>query len=60
METISDMLVGAARYESDRVAVIFEDQQLTYKELNREINKLANGLIRLGIKRGDFVMTQIH
>lgn len=59
METVSDMLVGAAQYEPGRVAVIFEDQRLTYRQLDQEINKLANGLIKLGIKRGDFVMTQI-
>ncbi len=59
METVSDMLVGAAQYEPDRVAVIFEDQRLTYRQLNQDINKLANGLTKLGIKRGDFVMTQI-
>ena len=53
------MLEGAAQYEPDRVAVMFEERQLTYKELNQEINKLANGLIKLGIKRGNFVMTQI-
>jgi len=59
MQTINDMLEGIARYEPERVAVIFEGQRLTYKELNKEINRLANGLIRLGIKRGDFVMTHI-
>lgn len=59
MQTINDMLEGLARYQPDGIAVLFEDQKLTYRELNREINRLANGLIGLGIKRGDFVMTHI-
>lgn len=57
MQTISDMLESAGRYEPDRIAVIYDDSQMTYKELNKEINKLANGLIRLGIKKGDMIMT---
>jgi long-chain acyl-CoA synthetase len=59
VQTINDMLGGVARYERDRMAVIFDDRQITYKELNEEINRLANGLIGLGVKRGDFVLTLI-
>ena len=33
----------------DAVAVAFEDQQLTYGELNRRANQLARYLIRLGV-----------
>ncbi len=44
METISEMLEGGARYQPDSLAVIFEEQRLTYRELDQEINKLANGL----------------
>lgn len=59
MQTINQMLEDAARYQPDRIAVIFEGKELTYRELNREINRLANGLIHLGLKRGDFIMTLI-
>ena len=33
----------------DKVAVIFEDQQLTYRELNRRANKLAHSLQTLNV-----------
>ncbi len=34
----------------DAVAVVFEDQQLTYRQLNNRANQLANYLRKLGIK----------
>ncbi len=33
----------------DAVAVVFDDQQLTYRELNRRANQLAHHLRRLGV-----------
>jgi long-chain acyl-CoA synthetase len=59
MQTISQMLENLGRYEPDRTAVVFNEEKLTYRELNREINRLANGLRVLGLGRGDFVMTLI-
>lgn len=34
----------------DAVALIFEEQQLTYRELNARANKLANQLLKLGVE----------
>lgn len=34
----------------DAVAVVFEDQQLTYRELNKQANKLAHYLQSLGVE----------
>ncbi|GGH50409.1 hypothetical protein GCM10008014_15500 [Paenibacillus silvae] len=34
----------------DHVALIFEDQQLTYRELNEQANKLAHALLREGVE----------
>lgn len=39
----------------DCIAVVFEDQTLTYAELNSRANKLANYLLSKGIGSGDFV-----
>lgn len=36
----------------DSVAVVFEDESLTYKKLNRRANRLANYLHKLGVKPG--------
>ena len=33
----------------DAIAVVFEDQQLTYRELNAKANQLAHYLRRLGV-----------
>jgi len=39
----------------DSVAVVFEDSQLTYAELNRRSNQLAHYLRKLGVKPGSLV-----
>jgi amino acid adenylation domain-containing protein len=39
----------------DAIAVVFEDAQLTYAELNRRANQLAHYLRRLGVKPGSLV-----
>lgn len=37
----------------DKVAVVFEEQRLTYAQVNMWANKLAHGLLKRGFKRGD-------
>jgi len=54
--TIGSMLDVVARYQPEKIAVIFEDQRITYRDLNREANKLANGLRARGIAPGDRVL----
>ncbi|KEO82561.1 non-ribosomal peptide synthetase, partial [Tumebacillus flagellatus] len=39
----------------DRVALVFEDQVLTYGELNRRANQLAHHLQKLGVQKEDLV-----
>ena len=39
----------------DKIALIFEDKSLTYKQLNLLANRVANGLRGLGVKKGDRV-----
>ena len=46
-----------ARYRPNHLAFVFEDQRLTWSELNRSINRLANALSALGIQKGDKVAT---
>ncbi|MHA1386263.1 MAG: AMP-binding protein [Candidatus Helarchaeota archaeon] len=45
----------AKYYPKDRVAIIYGDEKITWKQLLSRINKLANGLKSLGIKKGDKV-----
>lgn len=37
----------------NRVAQVYEDKRQTYRELNSRVNRLSNGLISLGFKKGD-------
>jgi len=52
-------LEESARKYPDSVATIlpgkFRDTKLTYKELSEQVNRLANALIDLGVKKGDRV-----
>ena len=44
-----------AQLTPDRTAIIFEDQSITYKEINDGVNRCARFLQKKGIKNGDRV-----
>ena len=46
-----------ARYRPDHLAIVFKDQRLTHLEFNKSINRLANALMDIGVKKGDKVAT---
>jgi len=50
-------LSKSARKYSKKTAFIFEGQRETYEEFNNQANRLANGLIALGLRKGDKVAT---
>jgi fatty-acyl-CoA synthase len=52
---IGDWVTKRAFLNGDKVAVIFEGKEWTYREFNMRINQLAHGLISLGLKKGDRV-----
>ncbi|MGM7680825.1 o-succinylbenzoate--CoA ligase [Cytobacillus sp. Hm23] len=39
----------------EQAALIYKDKTITYKELNIRVNKLANSLLKLGVRFGDRV-----
>ena len=51
----TDFINIASAICPDRTAIIFEDKRYTFGQLNERINRLANGLIKLGIQKGDRV-----
>ena len=53
--TTGDVLERAARLWPNREALVVEDIRLTYTQLDRLANRLANGLAYLGITQGDKV-----
>ncbi len=44
-----------AERHPDKLALVYQDEGLTWKEFNEHINKVANGLLSLGLKRGDII-----
>ncbi|MEI2611043.1 MAG: AMP-binding protein [Candidatus Promineifilaceae bacterium] len=54
---IATLLSRHARYRPDHLAVIYEDQRLTYRAFNQRVNRLANALLGLGLQKGDKVAT---
>jgi acyl-CoA synthetase (AMP-forming)/AMP-acid ligase II len=53
--TVNDVFQRAFRVFGDRIAVTSEDTSWTYRELGERSRRLAGGLQRLGLGRGDRV-----
>ncbi len=51
------LLPGHARYRPNHTAIVFEDCRLSFREFNARVNRLANALSTLGVKKGDKVAT---
>ena len=54
---IGSLFSRHSRYRPNHLAVVFEDQRLTWLEFNQSINRLANALLGMGIQKGDKVAT---
>jgi acyl-CoA synthetase (AMP-forming)/AMP-acid ligase II len=54
---IGSLFTRHAKYRPDHLAVVFKDKRLTHREFNQSINRLANALLGLGIRKGDKVAT---
>ena len=53
--TLGEMLDRAAKNFPKKNAIIYKDLKIRFEELNELVNRLANGLIELGIQKGDVV-----
>lgn len=58
-KTLTDYLNEAVEKVPDKVAIVYQDRQITFKELKEESEKLAAGLVDLGIQKGDMVSVQL-
>nr|WP_118984904.1 salicylate synthase [Photorhabdus sp. CRCIA-P01] len=58
-KTLDQQLAGWSGIWGDKTALIYQEQQLTYRELHQSAERLASGLFRRGIRRGDNVMVQL-
>ena len=54
-KNLGDIIPNTAKTFGDKVGLIFKDREFTYKELDELTNRLANSLLRLGVKKGDRV-----
>jgi amino acid adenylation domain-containing protein len=52
---LSQLLAQSAAREPSRAAVVYEDERLTYAELEAQSNQLARVLAAQGVRRGDRV-----
>ncbi|MBC8184865.1 AMP-binding protein [candidate division KSB1 bacterium] len=52
---VNDFLQNSAKKFPKKEALIFKNRRLTYQEINKYANQLANALIDSGIERGDRV-----
>ena len=51
----TDFLSIAAAICPDKNAIVFEGKRYTFSQLNERVSRLANGLSKLGVKKGDRV-----
>lgn len=54
---LNTLLTRHTRYYPNKLAVVFGEQRLTFADFNGRVNRLANALADLGIRRGDKVAT---
>jgi len=52
---IHELFENRARQTPDAIALVFDKQQMTYKELNARTNQLAAQLLRLGVEEESLV-----
>jgi len=51
---LADFLTDTAERIPDHCAIRFEKTYVTFNEMNQKVGRLANGLVRLGLRPGDF------
>jgi len=54
---IGTLLPRHARYRKDHCALVVGDQRLSFGELNKHVNQLANALLNSGIQKGEKIAT---
>lgn len=56
---VGQILTFTANKFPKRTAIIFEEKQFTYQEFNDRVNRFANALLRLGVRKGEKVAVQL-
>ncbi len=51
--TLTELLKARTEQHPDSLALIFRDRRWSYAGFQREVHRVANGLLRIGAKKGD-------
>jgi acyl-CoA synthetase (AMP-forming)/AMP-acid ligase II len=51
--TLTELLAGRVKRHPEKLALTFKDCRWTYAEFQREVERVANGFIRLSVNKGD-------
>ncbi len=57
---IGRLLKRHAKFRPDHPALIFGEERLNFKAFNSSVNQLANGFLKLSIKKGDKIATVLN
>ncbi len=58
-ESLADVLEAPLALCPEKAAIVYEDQPISYRELDEAANRVANGLIAAGIRPGDRVAMHV-
>ncbi len=53
--TLANVLAEKARRNRGEMFLLFEEEKVTFDRFNEQVNRVANSLLRLGMKKGDKV-----
>ena len=51
--TLTELLGARVAQHPDQLALIFKESRWTYSEFQRAVDRVVNGFIRIGVKKGD-------
>lgn len=58
--SVGNILRRSAFNCPEKTALVLENKRISYSELNRRVNRLADGLLKMGLKKGDRVAVLVH
>ncbi len=54
-QTVPELIAFRAKQQPDKVYLVFQERQWTYREFHEATNRAADGLGRLGVRKGEHV-----
>ena len=57
---VGNILRRSAANFPEKTALVFEERRITYGELDRRVNRVANGLLQAGLRKGDRIAVLLH